>query len=271
MTDGVETPIKLVVDKHEFLNVHYLESLGISIGVQNKDQEATMVVESLALRFKSRRSSTGGDSADPYTTVVYPGQPVSIPPGKLGSCTVQVAPNLVFLGYTNYFDVAVTYRLHTEKIGKRRSFIGEGWFAIIKPAPQLFGKVFISYKEPEDRRFADFLFALAKDAGFDPYIAPADVKTGSRIWGRKIPAAIKASKFMFVIWTRNAPKGPGVKREIGIARANKVEIVPLLKRKTPDPKLFGRDVEYTRFDDDDATLIFAEVVAARRSMLTSVL
>jgi hypothetical protein len=266
MTDGLASPIKLVVDKHELLNVHYLESLAVSIGVQNQDQDATMVVESLALRFKSRRPSLGGDSADPYATVIYPGQPLAIPPGKLGSCTIQVIPNLVFLRYTNYFDVAVTYRLHNETLGKRRSFIGEGWFAIINPAPQLFGKVFISYKEPEDRIFADLLFDLAKDAGFDPYIAPADVKTGRRIWGRKIPAAIKASKFMFVIWTSNAPKGPGVKREIRIARECKIEIVPLLKRKTPDPKLFGHDIEYTRFGDDDAALIFAEVVAARRGM-----
>ncbi len=69
---------------------------------------------------------------------------------------------------------------------------------------------------------------------------------------------------MFVIWTSNTPAGPGVKKEISIARNNKIEIVPLLERKTPDPKVFGRDVEYMRFDLDKADLTFDEVVAARR-------
>lgn len=263
MTDGTD-PIKLVFDKSEFLTVHYLEPLDISIGVENKDHEAAMVIESLALRFQSRRPRLGGDNADPHTTVLDPGAALSVPPAKLSYCTVQVRPSLLFLKYTNYFDVAITYRLHNEKIGDHQSFIGQGRFAIIKPAPQIFGKVFISYKEPEDRNLADLLFEFAKDAGFEPYMAPPDVRTGSRIWGKKIPAAIKESKFMFVIWTGNAPAGTGVKREIKIARNNRVEIVPLLEGKVPDPKLFGRDVEYTRFDAANADIAFAEVVAARR-------
>ncbi len=264
MTNGTVGAIKLVFDKREFLSVHYLEALDISIGLENQDREATMVIESLALRFQSRRPRREGDNADPHTTVVHPGAPLSVPPAKLGYCTVQVRPSLLFLKHTNYFDVAITYRLHTETIGEHQSFIGQGWFAIIKPAPQLFGKVFVSYKAPEDQSLADLLFEFAKDAGFEPYMAPPDVRTGMRIWGRKIPAAIKDSNFMFVIWTGNAPAGTGVKREIKIARKNRVEIVPLLEGKVPDPTLFGRDVEYTRFDAANADIAFAEVVAARR-------
>jgi hypothetical protein len=225
-----------------------------------------MVIESLALRFQSRRSIVGSNSADPYTTVVHPGAALSILPAKLGYCSVQIYPNLLFLPHTNYFDVAITYRLCTEKIGALQSFIGQGWFVLIKPAPQIFGKAFISYKEPEDRNLSELLFEFAKDAGFDPYMAPRDVKTGSRIWSKKIPAAIKSSKFTFVIWTSNTLTGPGVKKEIKIARENGIEIVPLLERKASDPRLFGRDVEYTRFDADNAALTFAEVVAARRQM-----
>jgi len=172
--------------------------------------------------------------------VVYPIEALSIPPLlKLAYRTVEVRPSLHCLTYTNYFDVVVGYRVCGKTIGDLESFIGEGWFAIVKPAPQLFGKVFISYKEPEDRSLADRLFQFAKDAGFDPYMAPADLNTGSHIWGQKIPAAIKQSKFMFVIWTASTPAGPGVKKEINIARRNKIEIVPLIERTTPDPKLFG--------------------------------
>ena len=264
MTDAASPPIKLVIDKREHLIVHYLESLGISIGIENPNPSATLVINSLALRFQSRRSRPDPDNADPYTTVLHPVEGLSVPPLKLAYRTIEVRPTLHCLTYTNFFDVVVSYRLCTEIVGEVQSFIGEGWFAIIKPAPQLFGRVFISYKEPEDRSLADLLFQFAKDAGFDPYMAPADLKTGSRIWGQKIPVAIKQSKFMFVIWTGNTAGGPGVKKEIKIARKNKIQIVPLLERKSPDPKLFGRDVEYTSFDLDKAALTFAEVVAVRR-------
>ncbi len=264
MTDGAAYPIKLLVDKTKRLSVHYLGNLGINIAVENQNPKATVVIDSLALRFQSR-SSAGSVTADPHTMIVHPGGALSIPPAKLDYCTVQVCPNLLFLKYTNVFDVAVSYRL-SDNIGELQSFITEGWFVLIEPTPQLFGKVFISYKEPEDRPLAELLFEFTRDAGFEPYMAPPDIKTGSRIWGKKIPAAIVESRFIFVIWTSNTPGGPGVKKEIKIARKNGIGVVPLLVRTATDPRLFGRDVEYTRFDAGSAALTFAEVVAARRRL-----
>jgi hypothetical protein len=146
---------------------------------------ATLVIDSLAFRFQSRRSRPDPDNANPYTTVLHPVEGLSVPPLKLAYRTIEVRPILHCLTYTNFFDVVVSYRLCTEIVGEMQSFIGEGWFAIIKPAPQLFGRVFISYKEPEDRSLADLLFQFAKDAGFDPYMAPADLKRGSRIWAKR--------------------------------------------------------------------------------------
>jgi TIR domain len=266
MTDGTEPPIKLIVNKRGGLSVHYLEQIPISIGIENRHPAGTMVIESFALRFQSRRSKPEDINADPHTTVVYPGGVLSISPMKLDYCTIQVRPNLLFFGPTNVFDIAVSYRLCGERIGELQSFIGEGWFVLIRPAPQLFGKVFISYKEPQDRVLADLLFGFAADAGFEPYMAPPDVKPGSRVWGSKIPTAIKDSKFMFVIWTTNTSAGSGVKKEIKIARKNVVQIVPLLEKEASDPKLFGGDVEYTRFDAENPMLTFAQVVASRREM-----
>jgi TIR domain len=267
MTDTVGPDIKVVVDKSAHLSVHYLEPIRISIGIENLSSTATLVIDSISLRFQSRRARPDPTTADPYTTVLRPIEALSMSPRTLAYRTIEVRPSLHCLTYTNYFDVVVGYRVCAGAIGEPQSFIGEGWFAIVNPAPQLFGKVFISYKEPEDRSLADLLLQFARDVGFDPYLAPADLKTGSRIWGKKIPAAIKQSKFMFVIWTGNTSAGHGVKREINIARKNKIEIVPLLERKTPDPKLFGRDVEYTEFDSDKAALTFADVVIARRRMI----
>ena len=265
MTDDLAPPVKLIIEKREFLRVHYLASIGITIGVKNLHSKATIMVESFALRFQSKRRPIAlKDNADPYTTVVYTGDPIVVPPGGLGYATIEVRPNLVFLRYTNTFDVAVTYRLQAERLGRQRSFIDEGWFVIVNPAPQLFGRIFISYKEPEDRRFADLLFELTKDAGFDPYMAPSDVKPGSRIWGKKIPDAIKDSKFLFVILTRNTQKGSGVKRKIRIARQNGIAIVPLLENKTSATGFFGSDVEYTRFGEDNAILVFDKVVRIAR-------
>src|ERR1700729_4434529 len=161
MTDGTGLPFKLVVDKHKHLNVHYLETLRINIAVENLDPKATAVIDSLALRFQSR-SSPGTVKADPRTTVVHPSVALEIAPGKLDYCTIEVRPNLLFLKFTNVFDVTVGYRL-SGNIGKLHSFIEEGGFVLVEPAPPLFGKVFISYKEPEDRPFADLLFEFAKD------------------------------------------------------------------------------------------------------------
>jgi len=264
MTDELAHPIKLVFDRREFLKVDYLGTLDINIGIENQHAVATLVIESLALRFQSRRPISGGD-ADPHTTVLYPGSPISISPGKLGYCTVAVRPSLLFVPYTNLFDVAIAYRLHTDTISELQSFIGQGWFVLIRPAPRLFGRIFISYKEPEDRNLADLLFNFAKDAGFDPYMAPPDIKSGSRIWSKKIPTAIRGSKFMAVIWTDKTAGGTGVQKEIKLARQDSIDIVPLLENKAADPKLFGRDVEYTRFDRDGPHLVFAEVIASRRT------
>jgi hypothetical protein len=264
MSKRTEHPIGVAFEKSAYLDVHYLESLPVTVGIENKHPTAILVVESLALRFQSRRSVPNETKADPNTTVLYTGKALSIRPKHLDHLTVEVRPTLLFFGPTNAFDVSIGYRLYAEKVGKLKSFIGEGRFLFIQPAPQMYGKVFISYKEPEDRKLADLLLKFSRDAGFDPYMAPADVKPGSRIWTEKIPKAIKSSKLMFVVWTKNTIKGGGVKRELKFARKHGIKVVPLLEIRAPDPKLFGRDVEYTPFKADDAAVAFAEVVASQR-------
>lgn len=263
MNDAENELIKLTVDKANPANVNYLQTVSLTIAIENAGNSATLVIDSLALRFQSR-SSPGSSVADPHTTIVHPGAALSIAPNKLDYCAVHVRPNLLFLKYTNVFDVAISYRLSPNFV-ELNSFIGLGSYLVVNPAPQLFGQVFISYKEPEDRALADLLHELARDAGFAPYIAPADLQAGSQIWTEKIPAAIKASKCVFVIWTENAPKGPGVRREVKLAEQYGVRIVPLLAKGTTfDTRLFGADTEYTTFEPDRASLPFANVVERQR-------
>jgi hypothetical protein len=264
MNDAERELIRLTIDKANPAKVNYLQTVSLTIAVENIGTSATVVIDSLALRFQSR-SSPGSSVADPHTTVVHPGGALSVAPSKLDYCTVQVRPNLLFLKYTNVFDVAISYRLSPNFVDLN-SFIGLGSYLVVNAAPQLFGQVFISYKEPEDRNLANLLYDFARDAGFDPYIAPADLQTGSQIWTDKIPAAIKASKCVFVIWTPNAPKGPGVKREVKIAQQHGVRVVPLLSKGTSfDTRVFGTDTEYTAFEPDRASLQFAAVVETQRS------
>jgi hypothetical protein len=266
MSEAADPVLKLVLDKGKHVIVDYLQTIPVSIGIENPHPTAAMAVESLTLRFQSRGPLPAGVDSDPNTTIIHPDAVLAIPPRTLGYLTVQVRPNLLFQRSTNYYYVVVGYRLNTDKIGKLEFWTGEGGFVIIKSAPQMFGKTFISYKEPEDRALAELLFEFAKDAGFRPYLAPADISTGSRIWGKKIPSEIKTSKFMFVIWTAHAPLGPGVEKEIRIAGRNKIEIVPFVERSAPRPRLISKDVELAVFDATSAAITFAQVVAARRKL-----
>lgn len=266
MTNPTSAPLQFIVDRSRFLRIHYLETVNLDLGIQSKHTSATLVIDSLALRFASRRGSPTTLKVQPETNVIFPGGPISVEPMKKTHCTIPIRPNLLFLKGSNYFEVAATYREAGIRIGTPESLVDQVSFAIIDPAPCFFGQVFISYKEPEDRSLADRLFEFAHDAGFKPYMAPPDIRTGTQIWGKKIPPEIKASRFLFVIWTNNSLKGPGVKREIKIARDNKIAVVPFLEKKCRDPKLFGRDVEYMQFDRRDPDEAFAKVVEARRSM-----
>jgi hypothetical protein len=97
-------------------------------------------------------------------------------------------------------------------------------------------------------------------------MAPPDIKTGTRVWKEKIPEAIRKSAFMLVLWTNNTSRGRGVRREIKIARENALRLVPLLENSAADPGLFGRGVEYTRFDAHNAESALANVVEVQRRM-----
>lgn len=268
MSEPDKPPLSIIFDKQRFRAVPYLKSEMIDIGIKNNHPTAMLVIESLSLKFQSRQQGPGGRRSELLTTVESANTPLQIGSGKPPDfCRVEVCPSLLFYKGSNFFNVAITYRVIGVDKSRRRSFVEQavGWIRVDE-APSIFGRIFISYKDDEDLLLAERIRDFSRDAGFVPYMAPPDTTPGSDIWGKKIPEAIKASKFIFVVWTRNTPKGSGVKREIKIARENGIAIAPLLEKRAKNPGLFGRNIEWERFDAVDPDPVFSEVVAARRQM-----
>jgi hypothetical protein len=173
--------------------------------------------------------------------------------------------------YTNVFDVQVSYhrqvRNRLSKLLMEAKPRGESSFLIIRPAPSVFGNIFISYKEPEDRELAIVFYNLAVAAGFAPYMAPTDMKPGSQIWREKIPQAIRNSKAAFVIWTSKAALGKGVEREIRLCRTNKIPDILLLEEGVSPPSAHkATDLEWTPFKITEAAIVFANAIRSYREM-----
>lgn len=245
--------------------VDYLKSIYLSVQIINGCARPVLV-ESIALRFQTNLTVPAPD-----LTIRHDCHGVMVEPERMEYLNVKVTPGLVYRPYTNVFDVTVTYRRQEKtRRGARRTQSkpsGESSYLIIRPAPRIFGNLFISYKEPEDLDLAKLFFALAEYAGYTPYIAPADMKPGSRIWQEKIPQAITASKAAFVLWTSKTPLGTGVQKEIKICRKSKVPDILLIEEGVDPPAEYqGSDIEWTRFARNNAPVVFANVIQSYREM-----
>jgi hypothetical protein len=246
-------------------NVNYLKSVHIPVQIINASSRSVMI-ESVSFRFQTDLQVAAAD-----LTIEHECQGLVIQPGRMEYLTVKVVPHLVFRAYTNVFDVHVGYR-RQERHRLSKRFVeakprGESSFLIIHAAPSIFGNIFISYKEPEDRGLATMFYNLAMAAGFAPYMAPTDMKPGSRIWRDKIPQAIKNSKAAFVIWTSKTALGKGVKREIKLCRANGIPDILLLEEGVAPPSEHkATDLEWTPFAIAQAAIVFANAIRSYREM-----
>src|SRR5439155_5039985 len=98
----------------------------------------------------------------------------------IGHTSIEVIPNLFFFKGTNQYTITIEYRTERDgTLGAIRKRRHPGSWILVYDAPPLFGDAFISYKEPEDLQLAEQLKELCKRAGFVPYTAPADIRTGS--------------------------------------------------------------------------------------------
>ncbi|HEV2523426.1 MAG TPA: toll/interleukin-1 receptor domain-containing protein [Candidatus Acidoferrales bacterium] len=177
---------------------------------------------------------------------------------------IKVSPTPIYLEGTNRFDVLVQYRTLRGGRGKLISERHEGFSYLIlrKPRSSL-GKIFISFKQPEDLALSRKLNTLAERTGFETYRAVQDPTPGTDLWERITPE-IEQATALFVIWTKHTLWGEGVQREMDIARRAKVPIILVIEQGMEPPEGFEGKVEYITFDPQDPAPAFAKCLQARR-------
>ncbi len=84
--------------------------------------------------------------------------------------------------------------------------------------------VFISY-ESTDKHTADAICSTLENSGIRCWFAPRDILPGSN-WPQSITSAIKASKIMVLIFSKNSNKSNQVSKELNLAVSNNLMIIP---------------------------------------------
>ena len=242
--------------------VEYFGQTQLSIILRNNSREK-LLVELLTLRFQS---DAGAASIYEETECS-----LELQPEGLWEQVVTITPDLSYLTNTNIFDVMVTYRVDTgQGLSAKKFEIHRGSYLIIRTPARQLGQVFISFRQPDNLALARILERLALRAGFSPYLAIRDPRTGTLLWD-KIERAIKASVATFVIWTKNTPWGRGVEREVALSRSCRVPVVLLIERDVALRTLFNDSVEYQPFELENTVPSFSAAVTARRKILLEII
>lgn len=241
-------------------NVDYLGQITIPVGLNNSEP-LPLLVERVRLSFQSDFARS-----DPRTTIEVNFTDFVVPPFLLEYRNIRVIPSLLFLPNTNEFAIEVVYRLEDSgKLTDQFTTAHAGSYIMVSPAAALFGNLFISFREPQDRPLADDMEKLAKRAGFTPFVASARLDPGTRLWEEKIVPALESSNVVCYLWTSNTPNATGVLREIEIARNAKIPEVLLIENGVAFPEAqFLKDSEYTRFSRENLIEDFAKVLSALR-------
>ncbi len=98
--------------------------------------------------------------------------------------------------------------------------------------------IFISYST-KDKAVAEQLVAQIESNGYTCWIAPRNIVPGAD-WAKSINTAITEAKVFIVIYSRNSTESTQVPKEIGIADARKLPIIPYKIDSTP----LSGDFEY---------------------------
>ena len=180
--------------------------------------------------------------------------------------TIPIVPNAQFLPYTNTFDTVVWLRTHTasgfsdtiEEPHHPPAYIVVGW-----PRQDL-GRVFISFKQPQDRELKNTMAEVARRAGFTPWTAEHDSHVGADTWS-DIEASIHDSVAVVFLWTEETAFTDGVKREVALCRKHGVREKPLLQKGIPIPEPYqGSRINHQLFDAQTPTRVFATVIQQLR-------
>ena len=236
--------------------VEYFREIDLPVTLANK-RSATIIVEDLTLQFHSEKGETN------YYRKYEIAEEIG-PHGQIGT-TITVRPDLQFLPTTNYVRLMVRYReVHSGVPGFQKHEKSDPTYIIVNPCHRDLGQVFISFKQPEDRRLARLLERLVERAGFTAYLKMNDPIPGKDLWDTIEPQLISSVAVAF-IWTDHSPWGNGVEREAIFSRQNGKYSIPLIENGQSVPDfLRNADVEYMFFDPEDPLRTFAQAIGSLR-------
>jgi hypothetical protein len=252
-------PSKLIVEvssSSPTLRTEYFQTKAIGLKVTNTSAQ-TILIKSATLKFQP---DTG--AAPNYVDKECA---IRLLSNRSATITVDVTPTPLYREATNEFEVGL--KCHFEVGGRLTdSFVERhpGFYVIINtPAPTL-GKVFISFKQPEDQRLANILERYARRAGFEPRLFARDPDLGADQW-KSIEGHIAASHSAFIVWARRTEWGEGVEKEVNICRTRGVKEILLIEDGLELPKLYkGTSSAYKRFDPDEPAPALSAAVASLR-------
>ena len=98
---------------------------------------------------------------------------------------------------------------------------------------------FISYESTSGQQIAMRLCDYLERGGLKCWIAPRNIQYG-QVYAGMISNAIKCSEFIVCVYTENYNSSKNVKREVELANAHKISILPLVTCDVP----FDADLEY---------------------------
>jgi len=239
--------------------IQYYESTSVSVLITN-NAPTPILVEEVILRFQS----------DAFVASEFVGQDCGweLAPKELHEQKVAVCPTPIYLANTNMFDVMVKFRPIDGGIlqGQLSEIHHRSSYLIIRESRDSCGKLFISFKQPEDLSLARLLEKFARRAGFEPYLAIHDSQPGTDLW-KRIEPELRTSIAASIIWTGHTAWGDGVQREVKLARQYAIPDVLLLEDRLDLPEEYkGTGIEYVRFDPHNPAPAFSKIVTSLRRL-----
>ncbi len=242
--------------------VEYYAALKRVVLITNVTQ-SRILLERILLRFQS--------DSEERSVVVPHDCGVDLAPNQGTEQSVLIVPTAEFLQHTNTFDVVAWFRVTSasgfdEPMSEPHK--PPAYILVSDPKPTL-GRLFISFKQPEDLRLKNTIERIARRAGFTPWSADRDSHIGGDQWN-EIEEAIGHCVAAVFLWTRNTDFTEGVKREVGLCRKYGVREKPLFESGIPVPEPYrDKRIHYEWFDLETPTHSFVKVVHQLRDEITS--
>jgi hypothetical protein len=244
-------------------HVEYFKEIELPILITNSCSQPVLI-ESITLRFQT------DEGMSDYFVKADCAQ--EIKPFGLLEYKLLVSPTPELLAMSNEFDVRTKYKKLVNNVpGELLTDRSPGTYLVIESSSHKLGQLFISFKQPEDGRFARILKRVAERAGFTAYIAMDDPTPSMDIWDRIEPNLRRSVAIAFV-WTDHTEFGDGVEREIRLSTSLGLKHVLLIQEDLEPPIAFRNSgIEYQRFDPSDPLKDFSlAIMGIRKNLLRSV-